>query len=211
MELERDRKVELIDLAVQKLIQDNRRNNNMSEEEEEGIFDFLKTDKKEEEDDEAEYQRALSQLLSASQQLEIVKGDEVLKQSKASTPSVLPAPAVQKIESDEKVDAAGEVDSKCNGSETTDEIVKELKKVKRQNFVTHCLLSVMIVVTVAWQLSEVSLIMKVKDGINHPFRSFGSMLKGMVKVPNMNGEEGDNKEQQSESPTLPNMNGEEGD
>ena len=70
---------------------------------------------------------------------------------------------------------------------------------------THCLLSVMIVLTVAWQLSEVSLILKVKDGISHPFRSFGNMLKGMVKVPNMNGQEADDKEHPSESPSIPSM------
>lgn len=64
-----------------------------------------------------------------------------------------------------------------------EEIVNELRNVKRQNFITHCLLSVMIVLTAAWQLSEVKLILKVKDGLNHPFRSVGSVLTGMFKRP----------------------------
>ncbi|KAF5773687.1 hypothetical protein HanXRQr2_Chr13g0591331 [Helianthus annuus] len=36
-----------------------------------------------------------------------------------------------------------------------EKILKELKKVRRQNVVTHCLLSVMILLTVTWQISEV--------------------------------------------------------
>ena len=133
----------------------------------------------------------------------MLQRDELLKQSEASSPSELAASVIRKIET-ENVDA-GEVDGGCKGIET-DEIVNELKKVKRQNFVTHCLLSVMIVLTVAWQLSEVSLVMKVKEGLNHPFRSFGSMLKGMVKVPDMNGQEpANNKEHQPESSSLPSL------
>lgn len=64
---------------------------------------------------------------------------------------------------------------------TTEEIMKELKKVKRQNTITHWLLSIMIVLTVTWQLSEVSFILKVKDGMSHPFRSLGNTLTGMFK------------------------------
>lgn len=76
-----------------------------------------------------------------------------------------------------------------------EDIIKELRRVKRQNFITHCLLSVMIVLTVAWQVSEVSLILKVKgkvkDGMSHPFRIFGSMITGMLKGSNGNGKEGE--------------------
>ncbi|KAK9113431.1 hypothetical protein Syun_020228 [Stephania yunnanensis] len=70
------------------------------------------------------------------------------------------------------------VQSKEIGSE---EIVKELRKLKRQNTITHCLLSVMIFVTVAWQLSEVSLILNVKHKLSHPFKSVGSMIAGALK------------------------------
>ncbi|KAE9587833.1 hypothetical protein Lal_00029461 [Lupinus albus] len=118
-------------------------------------------------EDEADYQ------LPHSQELELLKReDEIVKKSKAATPSEI------------------------------DEIVKELKKIKRQNFVTHCLLSVMIVITIGWQLSEATLLLKVKDGINNPFRTFRTMLKGMIKVPDINSHEGDNKQNQSQSPSL---------
>ena len=82
------------------------------------------------------------------------------------------------------------------GNAAAEEIVKELRAVRRQNFVTHCLLSVMIALTVAWQVSEVSLILKVKDGLTHPFKSFGSMLTGRVKYPRADGQ--DTEKQQSE-------------
>ncbi|CAA2991376.1 Hypothetical predicted protein [Olea europaea subsp. europaea] len=64
---------------------------------------------------------------------------------------------------------------------TNEDITKELKELKKQNFVTHCLLSALIVLTIAWQLSEVSLILKVKDGLSNPLRSIGRMFNGMFK------------------------------
>ncbi|XP_038895500.1 uncharacterized protein LOC120083719 [Benincasa hispida] len=56
-------------------------------------------------------------------------------------------------------------------------IVKELKEVKRQNFITHCLVSAMIILTVAWQVSEVSFILKLRNGLSNPFKSLGTILK----------------------------------
>lgn len=56
--MKHDRRVELIELAVEKLIEDNRKNGSDSE----CNIDFLQSS-----DDDAEYQLALSQLLSASQ------------------------------------------------------------------------------------------------------------------------------------------------
>ncbi|GAB2280647.1 hypothetical protein Dimus_015274 [Dionaea muscipula] len=61
-----------------------------------------------------------------------------------------------------------------------EEVLKELKKVQRQNTITHRLLSTLIVLTLAWQLSEVSLLLKLKDGLSHPFRSLGSMITWMI-------------------------------
>ncbi|GAV73519.1 hypothetical protein CFOL_v3_17003 [Cephalotus follicularis] len=120
-------------------------------------------------------QLILSRLLS--QQIESLEGDDVRKKSEASTEPT--APAVEEPTVSQK---AGLVDG-CDAKICTEEIIKELKKVKRQNAITHWLLSAMIVLTVAWQLSEVSLILKVKDGLNHPFKSFGSMLAGMLQGP----------------------------
>ncbi|TKY47779.1 hypothetical protein E2542_SST29840 [Spatholobus suberectus] len=178
--MEQDRRLELIDHAIQKLVHDNTNKVQGSHH-----------------SHDAQYQHALSHVLSVSQ-LKMLKGDEILEQYEASSSSEPVASVVQETES-ENEDAGG-----SRGSEN-DEIIKELKKVKRQNFVTHCLLSVMIVLTVAWQLSEVSLILKVKDGLSHPFRSFGNMLKGMVKVRDLNGHEADDKEHPPESPSLPSM------
>nr|GMD77538.1 uncharacterized protein LOC109175639 [Ipomoea batatas] len=74
--------------------------------------------------------------------------------------------------------------------EEEERVIKELKKIQRQNFLTHCLVSAMIVLTVTWQLSEVSLILKLKDGLNHPFRSLrgfiAGIFKGRVKPPILN-------------------------
>ncbi|GKF37957.1 hypothetical protein Tco_0114715, partial [Tanacetum coccineum] len=53
--------------------------------------------------------------------------------------------------------------SKEKDDEEKAKIVKELKELKRQNFITQCLLSAMIVLTVTWQISEVSIILKLKD------------------------------------------------
>ncbi|CAK8567148.1 unnamed protein product [Lathyrus sativus] len=158
--MEQDRRLKLIDLAIQKHIHDNYHN--------------LK-------DHETQYQNTLSQLLSVSQ-LELSKRDETVNRSEVSPV----ASVIEEKESETVVDGEG-----CK-EEEKDEIMKEVKKVKRQNFVTHCLLSVMIVLTVAWQLSEVSLIMKVKDGINHPFRSFGNMFQEMKeKAFDMSGQNAD--------------------
>lgn len=83
---------------------------------------------------------------------------------------------------DAKSENGSRVGSGC-GETDMEEILKELKAVKRQNTITHCLLSVLIVVTMVWQFSEVSIFLKVKDGFSHPFRSFGSMLVGMLPSP----------------------------
>ncbi|KAI3983486.1 hypothetical protein MKX01_038906 [Papaver californicum] len=61
-----------------------------------------------------------------------------------------------------------------------EEIVKELKKVQKQNSITHCLLSVMILLTLAWQVSEVSLILTVKNKFTNPFKSVGNLIKGAI-------------------------------
>ncbi|KAK1434502.1 hypothetical protein QVD17_00245 [Tagetes erecta] len=73
--------------------------------------------------------------------------------------------------------------SESESEEEEERIVKEIKKVRRQNMITHCLVSVMILLTLAWQISEVSIILKLKNGVTHPFRSLGTMLKRIVVKP----------------------------
>ncbi|KAL6193380.1 hypothetical protein ACLB2K_034464 [Fragaria x ananassa] len=60
-----------------------------------------------------------------------------------------------------------------------EEIVKELNNLKRQNTITHWLLSVMIVLTIAWQASEVTMLLKVKHGLSNPFRCVGSLFSSL--------------------------------
>ncbi|XP_028771939.1 uncharacterized protein LOC114729139 [Neltuma alba] len=174
-----NRKLELINHAIQCLSEEKRNQ-------------FLDA-----KDDDAEYQLALSRLLT---ELEMSKGEGALEQSEASSPTEIVPSAAEKAENKNvKVDEVGE---RCRGN---DDIVKELKNLKRQNFITHCLLSVMIVLTVTWQISEASLVLKVKDGLNHPFRAFGSLFTGKFKLPDMNGLRADDKDDQSESSALPSL------
>ncbi|EEF47453.1 uncharacterized protein LOC8286781 [Ricinus communis] len=136
----------------------------------------------------------LNRLLS---ELEVLKGGSTVEESEDEADSA----SVEKP--DEEVGSSTEI-----GAE---EIVKELKHVKRQNIVTHCLLSALIVITVAWQVSEVSLILKLKDGFTHPFKSFGSVLAGMIKLPGANTKDAEKDKEHTEAssplhmPELPHI------
>ncbi|KAL6969250.1 hypothetical protein U1Q18_028973 [Sarracenia purpurea var. burkii] len=102
--------------------------------------------------------------------------------------------------------AAHETESSVD-SAGREELIREFMKVKRQNFITHCLLSVMIVLTAAWQLSEFSLVLKVKNRLNNPFKSFGSILAGLIKGHIVNAQNGEKhsvtEQQQIEGSSLP--------
>lgn len=167
--MESNQDIENINQTIQKLVQEKqKRGDGFSEDDEEQLL--------------------LSRLLS---QVESLKGDEKLQKSLDR-------------EEDEtlkqgKAEAKNEDASQGGGDTakiTMEEIAKDLKKVKRQNTITHWLLSAMIVLTVTWQLSEVSMILKVKNGMSHPFRSFGTMLTGMLRRPGdrTNGENGEDAE-----------------
>ncbi|KAJ4790923.1 hypothetical protein LUZ62_042169 [Rhynchospora pubera] len=66
--------------------------------------------------------------------------------------------------------------------EVTDlkEIEKDIKIIKKQNRMTHRLLSALIIVTMAWQFGEISFFLAVKDKITHPVRSVGDMIKSAL-------------------------------
>ncbi|QCE13085.1 hypothetical protein DEO72_LG11g78 [Vigna unguiculata] len=178
--MEQDRRLQLIDNAIQKLIHDTNTNTNKVQESHHN--------------NDAQYQNALSHLLSVSQS-NILKGEEIPEQYEGCRSSDTVGSVIEAKEGEDE-----------GGGSENDEIMKELKKVKKQNFVTHCLLSVMIVLTVVWQVSEVSLILQLKDGLSHPFRSFGNILKGMVKVPDVKGQDADDREELLESSSsLPSM------
>ncbi|KAK8937269.1 hypothetical protein KSP39_PZI012306 [Platanthera zijinensis] len=60
------------------------------------------------------------------------------------------------------------------------EIERELRAVKRQNAITHCLLSVLIIVTAAWQISEVSLLLSAKEKLCNPLKAVGDLIRNSV-------------------------------
>lgn len=129
-------------------------------------------------------------------QLESLKRDSKLEQNEASNEMGEVSRRVDKSESKSE-DGDGNIDVV-----DTEHIVKELKKVKKQNSVTHWLLSAMIALTLVWQISEISLILKVKDGLRHPFKSLGGMFTGILKTPTTNGHDSE-KQNQNKAPSLP--------
>ncbi|KAL9386637.1 hypothetical protein Peur_019761 [Populus x canadensis] len=174
--MEPAKNLELIDQAIKKLLAEKRNK------ESSGDDGFLQDDND---------QLLLSKLLS---ELESLKGNDVKLEQSDISPG-----AAEEEEEEVNSPAIGEVLSRHENSienTTAGEIVKELRKLRRQNFVTQCLLSAMIVLTVAWQVSQVSIILQVKDGLTHPFKSFGSMLNGMLKRSGTKGQDSEN--QQSE-------------
>ncbi|OMO60507.1 hypothetical protein CCACVL1_24081 [Corchorus capsularis] len=146
--------IERINLAIQKLLEEKR------------IHDTTSGNKLSEDDDD----QLLSRLLS---QLETLKGDSELKQASNLLEEVSsPTPRVDKRNAESE---------NGNKVESMEEIMKEIKAVKKQNTITHCLLSVMIVVTLTWQLSEGFLFLKVKNGFANPFRTIGNFVSGMLR------------------------------
>ncbi|XP_043703834.1 uncharacterized protein LOC122653933 [Telopea speciosissima] len=134
----------------------------------------------------------LSRFLS---QLESLKEDTAIEPQKpASEINVLPKEEAK----DENLGG-----SECGSRETgEEEILRELQKVKRQNSITHWLLSIMIFLTAAWQLSEVSLIMIVKKKLSYPFSTVGSAVKGMLTGGGKDETNGSTNLIQIEAPSL---------
>lgn len=171
--MERVKKVELIQTAIDQLIKQEQLQSKTCQFLDES---FVAVDDDDDDDGQKEAHhrhQLLSQLLT---QLDSLKEETPLDQMNQSI-NLQEAP----VEAEED-------------REKEEKVVKELRKIQKQNFITQCLLSAMIVLTLTWQLSEVSLILKMKDGLNHPFRSIGSMITGWIKGPppvKLNGREGD--------------------
>ncbi|KAJ6326288.1 hypothetical protein OIU76_003654 [Salix suchowensis] len=131
--MEPAKNLDLIDQAIKKLLAE-KRNKETS-----GDDGFLQDDSD---------QLLLSKLLS---ELESLKGNGVkLERSELS-------PGTEEEEEEVNSPEIGEAVSKHeNGIENSaaEEIVKELRKLRRQNFVSQCLISAMIVLSVAWQASQ---------------------------------------------------------
>ncbi|CAH8253656.1 unnamed protein product [Arabidopsis lyrata] len=84
-------------------------------------------------------------------------------------------------EEEESAPSKGKREGQRQLEESIEELAKDIKKVKKQNTITHVLLSAVIILTLTWQLSEYSMIFMLKDRISHPVRSIGGMLNGMFK------------------------------
>ncbi|KAE8023706.1 hypothetical protein FH972_009377 [Carpinus fangiana] len=170
--MDSNHRIELLNVAIQRVIEEKKIKDASGD-------TFMPME------DNVDDQLLLSGLLS---QLESLKGDGLIEEPEGSTEiEEVSSGEVDNVET--KVENADEVDGGSSVGIGTEEIVKELKKVKKQNFVTHCLLSVMIVLTLAWQVSEVSLIWKIKNGLTRPFRSFGGMFSWILKGPDADGQD----------------------
>ncbi|KAJ4972443.1 hypothetical protein NE237_005617 [Protea cynaroides] len=152
--------LELIHRAIQQLIEEKRAHRSNA-----SVDCFL-------EDDD---QLLLSRLLS---QLDLSMENTAIGPPKpASEMDVLSAVTEEEVK-DKNVSG-----SECENREMGPEaILRELRKVKRQNSITHWLLSIMIFLTATWHLSEVSFIMIVKNKLSNPFRIVGSAVKGMLAI-----------------------------
>ena len=141
--------------------------------------------------------------------MESLKGD-VQKSSEAQDESKeVPSSAVSEPETKSKDEADTSTSRKMEPE--AEDLIKELKKLGRQNRITHWLLSALMILTVAWQLSEVSILLKMKDGVSHPFRSLGSMVARVLRAPISDAMESEKqspsstKQNGSESPLNPKM------
>ncbi|RWR87032.1 hypothetical protein CKAN_01596200 [Cinnamomum micranthum f. kanehirae] len=125
-------RAELLHLAIQKLRRE--------EEDEEKRNKIFTSSQEEEEED----RRLLARLLS---QLESRKDN--IDQSEPSTET-------KALTSSGPVGASAKDENDSEGADIgAEEIVKELREIRKQNTVTHWLLSVLIVITAVWQMSEV--------------------------------------------------------
>ncbi|KAL6634279.1 hypothetical protein ACP70R_026950 [Stipagrostis hirtigluma subsp. patula] len=62
------------------------------------------------------------------------------------------------------------------------DIAKDLKRIKRQNLITHVLLGTVIVLTAVWQVNEVSFLLWVQEKLSNPFKSLGDVIKSSLKM-----------------------------
>ncbi|KAB5564835.1 hypothetical protein DKX38_004889 [Salix brachista] len=169
--MEPAKNLDLIDQAIKKLLAE-KRNKETS-----GDDGFLQDDSD---------QLLLSKLLS---ELESLKGNGVkLERSELS-----PGTEEEEVNSPEIGEAVSKHENSIENS-AAEEIVKELRKLRRQNFVSQCLISAMIVLSVAWQASQVTLFFQFKNGLSHPFKSFGSMVTGVLKRCSTNRQDPENQQ-----------------
>ncbi|CAF1973143.1 hypothetical protein HID58_075380 [Brassica napus] len=102
--------------------------------------------------------------------------------SQLESPNPFPkAVETTREEAESSLTSKGRAEGERQLEESIEEIAKDIKEVKRQNKVTHILLSALIILTLTWQLSEYSMIYMMKERLTHPIRSIGGMFSGMFK------------------------------
>ncbi|CAN7094066.1 unnamed protein product [Brassica rapa subsp. narinosa] len=152
--MESSEDVEVLSRAIEKLLDEKRKREAAGD-------SFI-----EDEDDQLLLTRLISQLESPNpiQKTVVTAKDEEGESSPVSSPS-----------------KGKQEEDKRRLEESIEEIAKDIKEVKRQNKVTHILLSALIILTLTWQLSEYSMIYMMKERLTHPIRSIGGMLSGVFK------------------------------
>ncbi|KAJ0257881.1 Uncharacterized protein HA466_0086740 [Hirschfeldia incana] len=150
--MESSKDVEVLSKAIEKLLDEKRKREAAGD-------SFI-----EDEDDQLLLTRLISQLESPNPiQKTLVTAKEEEESSPVSSPSKGKQEDTRRLE------------------ENIEEIAKDIKEVKRQNKVTHILLSALIILTLTWQLSEYSMIYMMKERLTHPIRSIGGMFSGIFK------------------------------
>ncbi|XP_048430691.1 uncharacterized protein LOC103961444 isoform X2 [Pyrus x bretschneideri] len=166
----KDENMELINEAIKRLLEERKNSKSSAGE---GVSQGGGDD---DDGDKDEDRLLLHRLLS---QLESLKGNGELRNSETSTKT-----EEETSSKDGELKPENESCGKADGGGAeidTEKIVREVNKVKKQNSITHWLLSIMIVLTVAWQASEATFLWKLNEGFRHPFRCIGGMLTGNGK------------------------------
>uniref|UniRef100_A0A1J3JFR5 Uncharacterized protein n=1 Tax=Noccaea caerulescens TaxID=107243 RepID=A0A1J3JFR5_NOCCA len=151
--MESSEDVEVLNKAIEKLLDEKRKREAAGDA-------FIEDD-----DDQLLLSRLISQLESPKPKSKTngITKEEEEEQSPESSPS------------------KGKREGQTHLEESIEEIAKDIKKVKKQNTITHILLSALIILTLTWQLSEYSMIYMMKDRLSHPIRSIGGMFSGIFK------------------------------
>ncbi|KAG2241454.1 hypothetical protein Bca4012_056183 [Brassica carinata] len=152
--MESSEDVEVLSRAIEKLLDDKRNREAAGE-------SFIEDD-----DDQLLLSRIISQLESPNPFQKTVEATK--EEEEESSLDSLPS-------------SKGKDEGKRQLEESIEEIAKDIKEVKRQNKVTHILLSALILLTLTWQLSEYSMIYMMKERLSHPIRSIGGMFSGMFQ------------------------------
>lgn len=72
---------------------------------------------------------------------------------------------------------------KIGGQVRNEEVREEIRKVKKQNKLTHLILGIILASNVIWGFSELSVALLIRKKVNNPFRLIGSLMTGNFRRP----------------------------